>query len=173
MPAICEFKDLAAPVATIAAASVAAVVTAVFGLAQYRLGKMQADTAKAALKASENKIVLDLFEKRWAVVSEIKDAVGEVATAGTVADESRIKYTTAMQKCKFLFGLEVMTYLDQILRAMGRHRVGQSQIDSKHEERRAQGAEAQFEAFNIITGFYTEFDQLIAPYMIMHNKVSL
>ena len=150
-------KDFAGPVATVIAAAAASYVAYHFSRAQ--------------LDATNKRLVLDLFDRRWEVVQELRAAISEMAREGVVVGKAYWQYLRATQRAALLFGSDVTDYLEMVRLAMVRHQAHQGRVNSESDEVRASAAEAQAEAFMVITGFYDRFDPLVAPYMQMHQKL--
>ena len=66
-------------------------------------------------RTAQNKLKLDLFEKRMLVYQASRDMLGFVATRGKITTEEQIKYITGIQTAKWLFGVDVGTYLEKTL----------------------------------------------------------
>lgn len=64
----------------------------------------QARTARAKLK-------LDLFEKRIAVYDEVTACLGQILSTGTSSGANDQRFLVAMHKAKWLFGSDVLSYL--------------------------------------------------------------
>jgi hypothetical protein len=80
-------RDLAGPVATVLAAAAAAYVAFTLGRSQIAVAKLQAGIAKRAWQTSNEKIVLDLFEKRLAIYEEIRATITPINSSGNTTDE--------------------------------------------------------------------------------------
>jgi hypothetical protein len=150
-------KDFAGPVATVIASVAASYVVYHFSRAQ--------------LRATDMRLVLDLFDRRWEVVQELRVAIGEIVRDGIVGNEPYRQYLRATQRAALLFGTDVTDYLETLRLAMVRHVAQQGQLRSDDDAVRVRAADAEADAFTVITGFYEKFDLLIAPYMQMHQKL--
>jgi hypothetical protein len=165
------FKDFAGPIATIIASGAALFVTTKLGLNQVGIAREQAKFAKANSRSAQQKLILDLFDKRWSIVTELREVIGEVLRTGNVSHEAKVKFYLAADRAAFLFGPEVKAYLAKIQASLLKHHAAQADIDSVIDKRRGKAADIQYREFEVIQGFYTSFDPLIAPYMQMHDKV--
>ena len=165
------FRDFAGPIATIIAATAAAFVTYRLGTNQVSIAREQARFAKANSRLAQQKLVLDLFDKRWTITTELRETVAEVLTQGHVGEHAWRKFHLAGERAAFLFGPEVTTYLAVIRASLSRHKAAEAFRDSDNDEKRSRAADQLFKEFEIIQEFYTSFDVLIAPYMQMHDKV--
>src|SRR4051794_6031327 len=88
------------------ATPVIAVLAIVIGVMQWRTAHQRA--------------VLDLFDKRWTVLNELRDAIFTMMQEGRASRESRRLYGIARDRAAFLFGPEVTVYLKSIHDATGR-----------------------------------------------------
>jgi hypothetical protein len=164
-------KDFAGPFATVIAATAATLVTYKLGSNQVGIAREQARFAKANSRSAQQKLILDLFDKRWSIVTELREAIADVMTTGKVSYDADRKFFSAANRAGFLFGLEVTTYLAKIRASLARHKAAETFGDTDDDERRGKAADAMYREFEVIQDFYTTFDPLIAPYMQMHDKV--
>ena len=88
--------------------SVAAVVACI--------GLLQLLTAREQARTANNRAVFDLFEKRYAVYQTMRQVVSKVTTQGRADAEMFLDAGDAAEKAKFLFGEEIVGYLDQFTR---------------------------------------------------------
>jgi hypothetical protein len=164
-------KDFAGPIATFLAASAATFVAYTLGSNQASIAREQARFAKANSRSAQQKLILDLFEKRWSIVAELREVIGEVLRTGNVSHEANVNFCSATDRAAFLFGPEVTSYLAKLRASLSKHKAARADIDSNIDRRRDKAADIQYREFEVIQGFNTSFDPLIAPYMQMHDKV--
>jgi hypothetical protein len=69
-------KDLGGPIATVIASAAAAFVAYRLGKSQIAVAKMQADIAQRNWRTTNEKVVLELFERRLAIYDGIRDVIG-------------------------------------------------------------------------------------------------
>lgn len=150
-------KDFAGPVATIIAAAAASYITWRFSRAQMR--------------ATDTRVVLDLFDRRWEVTQELRSAIGAMMTEGVSRGKPFWDFARAAQRAEFLFGQEVTDYLETLRRAAIRHEAQEDAVRSDDDTVRVRAADIQAAAFTEISDFSQKFDPLIAPYMRMHQKL--
>jgi hypothetical protein len=108
---------------------------------------------------ARQKVVLDLFDKRFAVYEELRVAVsphlGQMSTV-----EDIVKFNRAANRAQFLFGPEVTSFLEErqvdltFLVVAEHGKDTQRQVDEEYTSR-----------LNHMTGFLRDFDGLVAPYM--------
>ena len=150
-------KDFAGPFATVVAAAAASFLVFYFNRGQLRI--------------AEQRLVLDVFDRRWAIVDELRSAISEVIRDGAVPSEAYKRYVRASLRSAFLFGPEVTDYLETVRVDLTRLIAVRGPLGSDSDERRAKAADAEAEIFMRITQFYENHDALIRPYMAMHQKL--
>jgi hypothetical protein len=157
-------KDFAGPVATVIAASAASFVA-------YRFGRVQNRIPNENLRATQQRVVLDLFDRRWEIVAELRSAISEIIREGVVPIDAYHRYVNASLRAAFLFGSEVTDYLETLRLTMTKMIALRDGLRSENDDRRARSADAEAKAFQVITEFYKNFSALIKPYMSMHQKL--
>jgi hypothetical protein len=150
-------KDFAGPAATVIAAAAASFVVFYFNRAQVRM--------------AEQRLVLDVFDRRWAIVEELRISVSEIIREGDVPHGAYKQYAGATLRSAFLFGPEVTDYLESVRREMTKLIELQDAHRLEDEAVRARAADSEAEAFTAITQFYETYDTLIRPYMAMQQKL--
>lgn len=95
-------RFFAAPVATITAAIIAASIASYFAWHQKNIAYQQKEVAQEKLR-------LDLFEKRFRVFSSIFDYYNVILSWKSTEDQKKIRtsFFRSYQEAKFLFGSEV------------------------------------------------------------------
>lgn len=116
-------------------------------------------------RTAHQRAVLDLFDKRWTVLTELRAAVATILQEGRASIESTRLYATARDRAAFLFGPEVTEYLESIYKAIGRLYVA-GRANPGDEEAIKQKSTARVE----ISEFYERSNELVTPYMRMHQK---
>jgi hypothetical protein len=157
-------KDFAGPAATVIAAGAASFVAYHFGRAQSRI-------ANENLRATQQRVVLDLFDRRWEIVAELRSAISEILREGTVPTDAYHRYVRASLRAAFLFGSEVTDYLETVRLTITKVIALRGGLLSENDDLRTRSADAEATAFERITGFYEIFDRLVRPYMSMHQKL--
>src|SRR6266851_4884658 len=136
------FKDFAGPIATIIAAGAATFVTYRLGSNQVSIAREQARFAEANSRSAQQKLILDLFDKRWSIVTELRETIAEVLTSGAVSFDTGQKFYLAADRAAFLFGPEVTTYLAKIQASLSKHRTAETFRDSDDDKRRSKAVDA-------------------------------
>ena len=147
----CVLKDFAGPVATIIAAGAAVTVTGYFARRQWQ--------------TAHEKLLLDLFDKRFALYEELISVLWRYATDSIHVLEAQIDFARTTSRAQFLFGPEVQAFLkgkgnDLLQESAAVIREGRSRPDE--EEQLARGRH--------VSDFIGELDKLVALYMNHHQK---
>jgi len=66
-------------------------------------------------RTAQNKLKLDLFDKRMSVYQAVRDTLGHIASRGSISQEQQIKYLSGIQTAKWLFDQELHDYLNETL----------------------------------------------------------
>lgn len=69
-----------------------------------------------AWRTAQNKLKLDLFEKRFAVYDAARQLLSTTMTSGKVSDEEMFKFIGNTREAKWLLNADVAHYLDKELR---------------------------------------------------------
>lgn len=165
-------KELAGPLATVFAAMVAGWVAYKLGQSQVSVAKTQADIAYRNWQTSNEKIVLELFDKRLKLYEAIREVIAEVTRSGTARDDTLFRYDVAVDRAPYLFGREVQDYLHEIREHLIWLDTCNSMLSNLTVPDRAMWAERRTRHFTRVTGFYTHAPPLFQPYMQAHQKVA-
>jgi hypothetical protein len=164
-------KELAGPIATVFAAAAAAFVAYRLGKSQIAVAKMQADIAQRNWETANERVVLELFEKRVAVYDGIRDVIGEVTRSGSVPNDLYFRYIKAIDRVPFLFGKEVKIYLETIAEHMNKLGLAGTMLEDPNCADRGKWAQTRSDQFLAVTAFYTEADEIFGRYIRAHQKV--
>jgi hypothetical protein len=116
---------------------------------------------------ARQKVVLDLFDKRFAVYEELREVIGRYGGHGPNLKDIG-KFTQAASRAQFLFGSEVTAFLEHRRLDLNREFVARaSERDPQLiPEAQRKAAEDEYAArLNRLTDFFKDFDILVAPYM--------
>lgn len=126
-------------------------------------------------RTAHQKVVLDLFDRRLAVVNEVNGAVNYAISenGNLVATNAAMRLYECEEKALFLFGSEVLNNIEKIrLDVLNFHRLrhelgdGHLLADEANDLNKRVGA-----AFLSIGTGQTKFVATVTPYMKMHSKV--
>lgn len=90
--------------ATVLAAGAAAFVAYRLGQSQISVARAQAEIAERNWQTSNERIVLDLFERRLAIYEEIREIIGGVTRSGAAPDGDLYRYDKATDRAPYFFG---------------------------------------------------------------------
>jgi hypothetical protein len=112
---------------------------------------------------ARQKVVLDLFDKRFAVYEDLCRAItphmGQMSTVRDATNFNRV-----VIRARFLFGPDVTNFLDEILIDLAYLVVEKAPIPPEAGLRTPEQNE-YVSRLNRITSFYKNFNVLVAPYM--------
>jgi len=123
-------------------------------------------------RTARQRVVLDLFDKRWAVLIDLRSTIAEVLREGRVNMGQSFEFARAMDRASFLFGPEVVQYLKSIHAALGRHYVAASSLTAEQGDspKRDKMIDQEYDAMTEISQFFARMEDLVAPYMRMHQR---
>lgn len=161
------FKDFAGPIATVVAASAAAFVAYRLGSSQAEAARLQAEVAKRNWQTSNERVVLELFERRLAIFEGIRHVVAKIMTSGQPGNAEEREYLEAIDRAPFYFGPEVVQYLERIRIVIIDIEASNSAI-KLHDP---SGPKLHHDRMIELSGFYREAPKLFGPYIQAHQKV--
>ena len=122
----------------------------------------------AQWRTSHQRAVLDLFERRMAIVDALSGVVSKVTASGSVSHQDAMEFAQTTRQVDFLFGPEVKRYVEDLYRAMSEHAVAETKY--KHGQEAMDAVQRQHIAFIKIAAYFDEFPKLVKPYLKMHQK---
>jgi hypothetical protein len=121
---------------------------------------------------ARQKVLLDLFDKRFAVYEELRDVVGGYFSSGRCSPEEISKFTRVAGRAQFLFGSEVTSYLEERRLDLARVVYAQTHPPGSVPQQQRQAAEDDMVArVNRLADFYKDLDVLVVPYMSQTQKI--
>jgi len=155
-------KDFAGPFATIVAAVVAVGVTGHFA-------RQQSRTAYQQWQTTREKLLLDLFDKRFGTYDELRSALYLYGIRGN-EQTAYIDFSRAVSRARFLFGPEVQTFLEERRMDLDREMTLRT-LQRPVPENRIEAVDTEIvDIWHRVARFSKDFDQLVAPYMNHHQK---
>jgi hypothetical protein len=115
---------------------------------------------------AREKIVLDLFEKRFAVYEELRSAISYQIRHARTDDEHYLKFARAVSRSKLLFGPEVFSVLEE--RRIDLARVTLPKADNLGqvpESTQKRAEDVHVARLDRLGNFFDELDALVLPYM--------
>jgi hypothetical protein len=123
-------------------------------------------------QTAREKVLLDLFDKRFALYEEVRAVVGRHLTTG-IDQPDIFSFAGAASRAQFLFGPEVQAFLDQRRVDLGREMAQRKIIQPQpilDEEKRAATQTVSLARADRLSNFFKDLDVLVAPYMNHHQK---
>lgn len=137
------------------------------------IGLFQFLTARQQWRTANNRAVLDLFERRYQVYNDVREAVRFVVARGTNNDENTSKVAQAAEQAKFIFGDDVVSYLDQIYTDMSWLTSLASEFEALDDPaKRKANITKQREYKDRIQAFRVKAPALFGPYMRFDQRIS-
>jgi hypothetical protein len=106
--------QLAGPVATIIAATVAVFVTLKLGRGQLQDARQQAEIAERQAHLAAVRLQHDLFERRFVIFDAAMSLVKEAIRDQTVSRDERARFAVNTAPAAFLLSDELNVYLDEL-----------------------------------------------------------
>lgn len=122
---------------------------------------------------ARSKLVLDLFEHRLKIYSDLRKPIAHVMTHASSDMENLIEFDRACDRAEFLFGKEVVDYLARLRKALIDLAMAEEMLKANNlpGDQRSQYVDHKHRNFRFICEFYEEFPRLIAPYVRMDQKL--
>jgi len=121
-------------------------------------------------RTAQNKLKLDLFDKRMLVYQAARDALGHITSHAELGHEQQIKYLSGIQTAKWLFGPEVNAYLSETLWGkmidLELHRSMVYGVSTDHPERN-QHVQLKAETLNWLIAQHSALDNMCSKYMVL------
>jgi hypothetical protein len=169
-PQTINVKDISAPAATIFAGLAAGSVACTIGRSQISVAKLQADVALRNWQTSNEKIVLELFERRLLIFEGIRQVVAEVVRTGRPTNETYFSYVKAVDKATYFFGTEVIEYLEELRILIINLQLDADVIADNLNPERTAHIKGKVERMKQLVKFYETAKLLFGPYMQAHQK---
>lgn len=158
-----HLKDFAGPLATVIAAGAAAYVA-------FRIGRAQADTSAGMLRATRERLALDLFDRRWQIIEELRKAVARVLREGASDTDVFMDFARASARAEFLFGSEVIEFLKKTQKTLASLPATAMRARTENPDRERY-IDREAELITELSAFFEILDQLIRPYMAMTQRL--
>jgi hypothetical protein len=120
-------------------------------------------------RTAHERVVLDLFEKRYEIIDRLHSIIGGVIREGRAPTATAIEFLRGTQRATFLFGAEVNAYLDETYRLLIQQHLCDTRIEANGPDHH-QWVEREAACFAEISKFNQRFQLRVEPYMRMHQK---
>lgn len=124
--------------------------------------------AYAQWRTANQKVVVDLFDRRVKVLEALRSAIGQIAREGEADPEASQAFTRAQVDAEFLFGPEVKTYLEGI--ALDIIKLRSYRVISERDAEFSKKIEMKGAIFERIVDFYKTSPPIFAPYIELTQK---
>jgi hypothetical protein len=121
-------------------------------------------------RTAHQKAVLDLFERRMKVYSEIRAVIASTICSGKLPNERHFEFMRAIDGAKFLFGSKVNCYLEELNSTLAYFHEADETYGQLQGQDREEAIQKRRKYFDKIQAFYKEFDLLVEPYLGMRQR---
>jgi hypothetical protein len=150
----------------------AAAFSAVAAFLSFGAAIFAAIVATLQWKTAQEKVILDLFDRRFSVYDKLRSIVGRHLGSG-IDERELFNFGRVSSRAQFLFGPEITTFLEQRRIDLSRdwHERRRGAPDPVLDEDRRAAVQAEIVARkDRLSDFFKDFDELVAPYMTHHQK---
>ena len=120
-------------------------------------------------RTAQNKLKLDLFDRRLAVYHQVKQFVRDTLRRDKTNDWD-FTFLRETQTAKWLFGPEVDAFLETVVWARAAHLWQlREQAEELEPPERAAGAEARARARHLMVDVLAEMDRVFGPYLKLRH----
>jgi hypothetical protein len=150
------------PSATVLASITAACVAVAFGIYQAKIAKRQA-------RIANDKLALDLFQRRIEALTKLRAPIGDIVRSGGSSFQIERDLIEAIEAARFLFGAEIKEYLDGLYDTLISLDAANKDLEDRTlpQQQRETTAKARTKHFQEIVSFYKKIDQLFGPYLLV------
>ena len=127
--------------------------------------------AWAQWRAVRRREGMELFERRMATYDALRRVLANVVQHGSVTDAEFGAFQAASDRVRFLFGPEVLVYLDGLRGALRTHQRAEVTMNARGGPDYDRAVGAKHASFEEVVKFYEAFPKLIAPYVRMDQKL--
>jgi hypothetical protein len=125
------------------------------------------------LRTAQQKVVLDLFDRRLSKYIAVRDVVAKVVSTGGATQDTSFQLLQALDGVEFLFGDAIVEALNEINKAVGLLTVlGPERRETGPGQELQALVRKEREQLNVVESFYSTFRTLLKPYIRMHQKTT-
>lgn len=122
-------------------------------------------------RTAHQKVVLDLFERRMKVYSEIRAVIASIVSSGKLPNEKHFEFMRAIDGAKFLFGSKVNGYLEELNSTLAYFHEADETYAQLQGQERGEAIQRRRKYFDEIQAFYKKFAPLVEPYLGMRQRL--
>lgn len=123
----------------------------------------------AQWRTANQKVVIDLYDRRFRAYTQIEDAVRAVLREGAVNNEAFHKFSAGQAEARFLFGEDVRSYLQQMREHLAWLISFRDDVIDRSANRQ-QLIDEKYDRLQKVLKFFENAPDLIAPYMHLSQK---
>jgi hypothetical protein len=123
----------------------------------------------AQWRTANQKVVVDLYDRRLKVYEQLKKAIGPVLVHGEASDEAFKDFMIGQADATFLFGENVQEYLESLRKCFNWLLTMKNEVID-NSPNRAKLIDTKSKHIAEINAFYVEAPPLFAPYMKLAQK---
>ena len=118
-------------------------------------------------RTAQNKLKLELFERRMEVYGAARELLGHITRTGKISLDEQFTYLGKIQSAKWLFGPEVVQHLDELWEKSADLEMHQSMLSDsdRNDPERAKHIKLKTETLKFLMAQYKVLDQKCAPYL--------
>lgn len=121
-------------------------------------------------KTAKEKLVLDLFDRRYSLFARAESALAPAMRDGDSRNNDSIRDIARLRsEARFLFGDEIEKYLGAIQEALAQLGLAHTMMAANNHEK--DWPQLSHDCLLKVVAFYEEFPKLCAPYMKMTHKL--
>ena len=121
----------------------------------------------AQWRTANQRVVLDLFDRRLESYQDLEDAVGGVLREGVVDAHAFRRYLDGKMRARFLFGNDVLEFLDSVYDDIVALQTIYTDDVINHSARRMELTDKKFAAVRRVSAFAEQAPLIFGPYMSM------
>ncbi|MGJ5075506.1 hypothetical protein [Bradyrhizobium oligotrophicum] len=121
---------------------------------------------------AHQKIVLELFDKRLEAFRAIQEGLSPVMRNATTTQQEFTAFVMAVERCRFLFGNDVSTYLRGLRSKMAfMTTYTDATIDQREEPERSRLIDKKYEYLTDLASFESHGVPLFEPYLTLDQRM--
>jgi hypothetical protein len=121
-------------------------------------------------RTAHQKAVLDLFERRMKVCSEVRAVIASIVSSGKLPNEKYFEFVRAIDGAKFLFGSKVTRYLEELNSSLAFFQEADEMCGQLQGQAKGEAIKTRRRYLDEIQAFYKKFDALVEPYLGMRQR---
>jgi hypothetical protein len=156
-------------------------IALISALSSFVIGAAVAYIAWRQWRTANEKLVIELFDQRFSLYQRAHDIIGPINASGKATDKDFFAFSKFYMEAAFLFGNDVVSYLDSLKDAINRLITYSSLLederdslrlhDTTNKEKRRELVKAKSRAFEEVTEFYNRFPEICRPYLKLDQSI--